>query len=149
MSEEKKKYYIRYWIPELKSYVYMTMHWVNGNAEWTTQESHSRVSFVSKEHAETVIKGSKYPKAEAFTDMANRYIEKRKPVSVRLIKTDDWEAIVIDNVLVAEGHRFSTKQILEMLEAEAAIEYVFEDHYDDEDETGIQNAINQYAKDPE
>jgi hypothetical protein len=39
--------------------------------------------------------------------------------------------------------------IIEMLEAEAAIEYVFEDHYDDEDETGIQNAINQYAKDPE
>ena len=146
MTEEKEKYYIRYWIPELKSYVYMTMHWVNGNAQWTTQESHSRVSFKDRGHAETVIKRSKYPKAEAFTDQVNRYIEKRNPSMVRLIKTDDWEAIVIDNKLIAEGHRFSTKEVLEILSEEGILEYIFEDHYDDEDETGIQEAINQYVE---
>lgn len=148
MSEEKEVYYIRQWVPQLGHYAYLTMIWVNDSSkgEWTTQESHSRVRFKDREHAELIIKKHKFVKAEAFTDKANGYIEKRKPTAVRLIKTDDWEAIVIDNKLVAEGHRFSTKEVLEMLEEANAIEYIFEDHYDDEDETIIQNAINQYAE---
>lgn len=144
MSEEKVFYYIRQWVPQLKTYVYLTMTWPNGNGEWTSQESHSRVHFVDKEHAETVIKHSKWDKAEAFTDRANRYIQKRNPSTVRLIKTDDWEAIVIDNKLVAEGHRFHTSQILEILKDYGILEYIYESHYDDEDESIIQDAINQY-----
>lgn len=147
MDDEKEVYYIRQWVPQLGLYAYLTMIWPSpSKGEWTTQESYSRVTFKNREHAELIIKSNKFEKAEAFTDRANRFMRNRKPSAIRLIKTDDWEAIVINNILMGEGHRFSTKEVLEMLEEYGIIEYIFEDHYDDEDETIIQNAINQYAK---
>lgn len=145
MSEEKVDYYIRQWVPQLGLYVYLTMIWPSqSKGEWTTQESYSRVTFKDREHAELIIKSNKFDKAEAFTDRANRYMQKRKPSTVRLIKTDDWEAIVIDNKLIAEGHRFHTAEIFEILKDYGILEYIFESHYDDEDESIIQDAINQY-----
>lgn len=66
--------------------------------------------------------------------------------TIKLLKADDWEALILDERMLAEGHRFHTNEILEIIADMGLIEYVYEDHYDDADEGYFEDILKKYRE---